>query len=90
MTEANPRRDQTAVHQAGVDDSRREALAKMGRFAGYTAPAMLLLLGATKARAHASGTGAQRRKKNHNYSWKKKKKTHYFGKRRGVLKKIFG
>ena len=33
------------------DEARRAALAKMGRFAGYTAPVMLGLLGATKARA---------------------------------------
>ena len=33
------------------DRSRREALAKMGRFAAYTGPVMLGLLGTTKARA---------------------------------------
>jgi hypothetical protein len=37
------------------EPARREALAKMGRFAAYTAPAMLGLLGATKARATPVG-----------------------------------
>ena len=38
------------------DETRRAALAKMGRLAGYTAPVMLGLLGATKARAVPAGS----------------------------------
>jgi len=41
----------TVEERPGLDETRREALAKMGRLAGYTAPVMLGLLGATKARA---------------------------------------
>ena len=41
----------TLEERPELDETRREALAKMGRFAGYTAPAMLALLGATQARA---------------------------------------
>ena len=44
-----------------LDESRREALAKMGRLAGYTAPAMLALLGATKARAQVNGSAPQKK-----------------------------
>jgi hypothetical protein len=43
-----------------LDETRREALAKMGRLAGYTAPAMLALLGATKARAQVNGSAPQK------------------------------
>jgi len=43
-----------------LDETRREALAKMGRLAGYTAPAMLVLLGATKARAQVNGSAPQK------------------------------
>jgi hypothetical protein len=57
MTEAKQQQDQTAAPEAEVVESRRAALARMGRFAGYTAPAMLVLLGATKARARAMGSG---------------------------------
>jgi hypothetical protein len=39
-----------------LDETRRAALAKMGRLAGYTAPVMLGLLGATKARAVSTGS----------------------------------
>jgi hypothetical protein len=42
--------------RAKPDEDRRAALAKMGRFAGYTAPVMLGLLGATKARAQNGGS----------------------------------
>jgi hypothetical protein len=45
-----------------LDDTRREALAKMGRLAGYTAPAMLALLGATKARAQVNGSPGEKPK----------------------------
>lgn len=44
-----------------LDETRREALAKMGRLAGYTAPAMLVLLGATKARAQVNGSAPQKK-----------------------------
>ena len=73
MTEDTHRKDQTAADQAGVDESRREALVKMGRFAGYTAPAMLVLLGATKARAHARGSGTRDgdTDKDHFWSWRR-------------------
>jgi hypothetical protein len=72
MTETTPRKDQTTPPEAGVAESRREALAKMGRFAGYTAPAMLVLLGATKVRAHGRGSEVRPKKYGH-YSGKKKK-----------------
>ena len=39
--------------QKTPQDGRREALKKMGRYAGYTAPALLALL-ATTRQAHAS------------------------------------
>ena len=39
------------------DGTRRKAQVKMGCLAGYTAPAMLVLLGATKARAGGYGSG---------------------------------
>jgi len=44
----------TVEERPELDETRREALAKMGRLAGYTAPVMLGLLGATKARAVAT------------------------------------
>ncbi len=50
MTE-DKRNDETTEERSQPEQARREALAKMGRFAAYTAPAMLGLLGATKARA---------------------------------------
>jgi hypothetical protein len=50
------KRTTTREQRPEPDESRREALAKMGRFAGYTAPVMLGLLGATKARAEAGGS----------------------------------
>ena len=43
--------DEALEEGSELEETRREALAKMGRFAGYTAPAMLALLGATKVRA---------------------------------------
>ena len=51
---SDSKHDQPETDQsAAIDGARREALAKMGRLAGYTAPAMLALLGAKKARATA-------------------------------------
>lgn len=44
---------ETREERPRPDETRREALAKMGRLVGYTAPAML---GATKARAQANGS----------------------------------
>ena len=52
---AERRDDETLADRPELDETRREALAKMGRLAGYTAPVMLGLLGATKARAVAKG-----------------------------------
>ena len=45
------RRTETKNERPELEQARREALVKMGRFAAYTAPVMLGLLGATKARA---------------------------------------
>jgi hypothetical protein len=45
-----------AAERPELDEARRETLAKMGRFASYTAPVMLGLLGATKARAQNGGS----------------------------------
>jgi hypothetical protein len=51
------RKAEATEEQPELDAVRRAALAKMGRFAGYTAPVMLALLGATKARAQPEGSG---------------------------------
>lgn len=40
-----------------VDAGRREAIGKLGRFMGYTAPAMLVLLTAEKAMARSGRDG---------------------------------
>jgi hypothetical protein len=58
MTDHSDGKDEAAEDRLELDEARREALAKMGRFAGYTAPVMLALLGATKARASNGGSGA--------------------------------
>jgi hypothetical protein len=50
------RKTETKEERPELEQARREALAKMGRFAAYTAPVMLGLLGATKARAQNGGT----------------------------------
>ena len=50
------RDDETIADRPELEETRREALAKMGRLAGYTAPVMLGLLGATKARASVKGS----------------------------------
>ena len=47
---------ETTEERPQPEQARREALTKMGRFAVYTAPAMLGLLGATKARATPIGS----------------------------------
>jgi hypothetical protein len=49
------RETETKEERPELEQARREALAKMGRFAAYTAPVMLGLLGATKARANPVG-----------------------------------
>jgi hypothetical protein len=54
-------KDKQADVSPELDETRREALAKMGRLAGYTAPAMLVLLGASKARAQVNGSAPQKR-----------------------------
>ena len=53
---ADRRDDDAHEDRPELDETRREALAKMGRLAGYTAPVMLGLLGATKARAQVHGS----------------------------------
>jgi hypothetical protein len=53
---ADRRDDDTREDHPELEETRREALVKMGRLAGYTAPVMLGLLGATKARASAKGS----------------------------------
>jgi hypothetical protein len=50
MADQELRKDETTEERPELDEVRREALAKMGRFAGYTAPVMLGLLVATKPR----------------------------------------
>ena len=57
---ADRRVDETSRHRPELDETRREALAKMGRLAGYTAPVMLGLLGATKARASPRAARSRR------------------------------
>ena len=54
-TAEDKRKDEAAAERPEPEQARREALAKMGRFAAYTAPVMLGLLGATKARAQSEG-----------------------------------
>ncbi len=56
MADRRDTKDDPADDRPELDEARREALAKMGRFAGYTAPVMLGLLGATKARAQNGGS----------------------------------
>lgn len=56
----HPKNDDRNQEQAQGDETRRAALVKMGRFAGYTAPAMLGLLGATKARAWVTTSASNR------------------------------
>lgn len=45
-----------------VNHARREALAKMGRFAAYTAPSVLTLLVADRAVANSGGGSTGRRR----------------------------
>jgi hypothetical protein len=56
MADQKDKANETGEEYPEPDEARREALAKMGRFAAYTAPVMLGLLGATKARATAGGS----------------------------------
>jgi hypothetical protein len=49
MAEHKDESSETVEERPELDQARREALAKMGRFAGYTAPVMLGLLGAKTA-----------------------------------------
>ena len=56
MAEQRDGKDEMLEEQLQPDEARRAALARMGRFAGYTAPVMLGLLGATKARAQNGGS----------------------------------
>lgn len=53
------------------DESRRDALGRIGKFAAYTAPAMMVLLTADKAMANSSHThdGPRRRKKRRRRRW---------------------
>lgn len=57
MADHQDQRDGSADTRHDPDESRRAALARLGRLAGYTAPAMLALLGATRARAQSAGSG---------------------------------
>jgi hypothetical protein len=56
MADSKDRLDEEIEDRPELEETRRAALGKMGRFAGYTAPVMLGLLGATKARASAVGS----------------------------------
>jgi hypothetical protein len=56
MADLRDKNNGTSEDHPELDETRRAALAKMGRFAGYTAPAMLGLLGASKVRAQADGS----------------------------------
>jgi hypothetical protein len=58
MADRKDKKNETTEDHPEPDEARRAALAKMGRFAGYTAPVMLGLLGATKARAQNGGSPA--------------------------------
>ncbi len=50
MADRKDKKDEVTEDRPELDEARRQALAKMGRFAGYTAPVMLGLLVATKPR----------------------------------------
>jgi hypothetical protein len=56
---ADHKDDEAIEDRPELDETRREALGKMGRFASYTAPVMLGLLGTTKARAQVKGSPPQ-------------------------------
>lgn len=62
--------------QKDTDPARREMLAKMGRYAGYTAPLMMTLLISDRASAKS---GRQREKVG--WKHKKDKKVKYKGKK---------
>jgi hypothetical protein len=57
MAEHNGAKDETIVERPEFGAARREALAKMGRLAGYTEPAMLGLLGVTNPRVQVVASG---------------------------------
>jgi hypothetical protein len=57
MADRDPAKTETVEERPELDQARREALARMGRFAGYTAPVMLGLLGASKATAQDGDQG---------------------------------
>jgi hypothetical protein len=59
MADRKDKKNEPTENHAETDEMRRETLAKMGRFAGYTAPVMLGLLGATKARAEVRSSPGQ-------------------------------
>ena len=42
-----------------IDDGRREALAKLGKFAAYTAPAMMTLMVSERAMARSVNGGSR-------------------------------
>jgi hypothetical protein len=50
----NDHQDDPAATDSGVDDARREAIQRIGKFAAYTAPAMLAMLTGTEKAAGAS------------------------------------
>jgi hypothetical protein len=56
MADNKDRLNETVEDRPELEETRRATLGKMGRFAGYTAPVMLGLLGATKARAVTVGS----------------------------------
>ena len=53
MTEKNRLADQAGRAAAGPDAGRREALIKIGKYAAYTAPAMMVTVGTAQAGAPA-------------------------------------
>lgn len=59
MTESE-RPDDRAADAAGLDNARREALVKIGKFAAYTAPAMLVTVGTAEASPPAPTSGPRR------------------------------
>ena len=56
MTEKTESENPTGAGDSVVDEDRRAALARLGRYGAYTAPALLGLLVGTKAYADISGS----------------------------------
>lgn len=52
MSESNQAKAGTNTGRVSRDDSRREALKKLGKYSAYTAPALLAIL--TPKKSHAS------------------------------------